>query len=187
MATLLDIGLLQAFDIIFPFILVFALVYALLQKTKVIGETIAVNAIIAGATAFLVLLSENALEIIKFIIPWFAVAVIFFVLLLLIFYVFGAKEADIFSAMKADKAIIWVILGVAIVIIMAGFGHVLGQSIGPYLDEQGNVTTIDDVKAGVATGSFQQNITATLFHPKVLGLFILFGVMIFAVALLTGE
>ena len=38
MATVLDIGLLEYFSIIFPAILIFLLVFALLQKIKILGD-----------------------------------------------------------------------------------------------------------------------------------------------------
>ena len=185
MATILDVGLLKSFDVIFPFLLVWALVFALLQKTKVIGQSMGINAIIATAVAFSVLLSQTVVDIVNFIIPWFTVALIFFVLLILIFQTFGAKEDDVFKALKADKAISWVIVGVGLVIMIAAFGNVLGQKFTEASFQSG--TTVNATAAGgVGTANFQQNITATLFHPKVLGLMVLFAIAIFAVALLSG-
>lgn len=186
MVIFLDVSLLKPFDIIFPAVLVFALVFALLQKTKAITESNWINAVVAAVVSFLLLLSESAVQIIKFIIPWFVVLIIFIVLLLLIFQIFGATEKNFINALTKDSAIRWTILGVAIVIIFAAFGSVLGQSVGPYLSEQGGNATVAG-GTSVATGSFSQNITATLFHPKVLGLMILFGIMIFAIILLTGS
>ncbi len=189
MATILDLGLLQSFDIIFPVILIFALVFAILQKTKVVGDSLGINSIIAVAVAFMALLSDNVIQIVKFIVPWFTIAIIFFLLIILVFQVFGAKESDIFNYVKGDKSIGWVIIGVGIVIIFAAFANVLGQQLTEAsLQSAGSGnTTIATTSEGVATGNFQQNIYSTLFHPKVLGLLILFGIAVFAVALLTGP
>ena len=187
MATFLDTSLLQSFDIIFPFLLVFAITFAILAKTGALGkDVLAINAIVAASTAFLVILSDPLVQMIKFMVPWFVIAFIFFMLLLLIFQIFGATEKDIFKYIQTDKGVGWVIVGVGIIILFAAIGNVLGQSIGPYLDEGSNATAVQG-SSGVATGNFQTNITATLFHPKVIGLIILFVVMIFAVALLTGS
>ncbi len=185
MATVLDVGLLRSFGIIFPALFVFALVYSLLHKTKALGESIVLNAIIAVVAAFMVILSDNLVKMINFMIPWFVVAIIFFVLVLLIFQAIGVKDTAISEAVK-DKSLMWVIIGVCIVIIVAAFGNVFGQSLveaGVQSRGEVNVTVGAD---GAATSNFQQNIYATLFHPKVLGLIILFGVAIFAIALLTG-
>ena len=184
MATVLDVGLLQSFDVIFPALLVFALVFALLQKTKVLGGSVGVNSIIAIVMAFMVLLSQAAIDIIKFMMPWFTIAIIFIVLLILLFQTFGATEKDIFAIVKGEKAITWGILGVALVIMIAAFASVLGQQF----TEQGFSSSGTTVNAtgGVATSDFQKNITATLFNPKVLAMVILFMIAIFAVLLLTG-
>ncbi len=185
MATILDVSLLQTFDIVYPVLLVLVVMFALLQKTKAIGDNVGINAAVAVAVAFMVVLSRTAIEIINFMIPWFVVTFLFFMLLLLIFQIFGATEKDIASYMKTDKGVGWVIIGIAIVIAMAGFGKVLGQTAGPYL-EGGNASVYDS-GSGVATGSFETNVMATLFHPKVIGIMILFTIVIFAVALLTGP
>ena len=185
MATVLDVGLLRSFDVIFPFLLVWALVFAILQKTKMLGDRLGLNVMVAVVVAFLVLLSDDAINIIKFIIPWFTIAIIFFILLLLIFQLFGAQDKDIFAALKGDRAITWVIIGVAIVIIFAAFGNVFGQKLTEAAFQQGTVN-VTEGGTGVATPSFQSNIYATLFHPKVLGMLILFAIAIFAVALLSG-
>ncbi|HLD72017.1 MAG TPA: hypothetical protein VJA23_00380 [Candidatus Nanoarchaeia archaeon] len=183
MATLFDVGLIQTFDVVFPVLLVFALVFALLQKTKAIGESVGVNAIIAVAAAFMVLMSDTLVQMINFMVPWFVVAIIFFVLLILIFQIFGTKEADLTKAVK-DKAVYWSIIGIAIVILLAAFGNVLGQSFTEQaFQEEGNLTASD---GSVASSSFEGSLNATLFHPKVLGLIIIFAIAIFAVAFLSG-
>lgn len=194
MATILDLGLLQSFDVIFPVILIFALVFAILQKTKIVGDSLGINSIIAIAVAFMALLSDNVIQVVKFIIPWFTIAIIFFLLIMLVFQVLGAKESDIFNYVKGDKAIGWVVIGIGIIIIFAAFANVLGQQLTEAsvqtsgTQSYGNVNgTITTTSENVATGNFQQNIYSTLFHPKVLGLLVLFGIAIFAVALLTGP
>ena len=180
MATVLDLGLLQAFDFIFPVILVFSLVFALLQKTKAIGDSVGINAMIAVAASFMILLSQSVIDIINFMIPWFTIAIIFFVLVIVLFQTFGLKDADIASAVK-DKAVYWTLIGVVLIIAFAGIATVLGPQVSPdaQLDEDGNVIEPAD-------GGFQQDVTKILFHPKVLGLIILFGIMVFAVFLLTS-
>ncbi len=184
MATILDVSLLQSFDIVFIPLLVFAIVFAILQKTKALTNGIGINSLVAAVIAFLILLSETATQLISFMIPWFTVVLVFIILLLLTFQVFGAKEADILSAVKADKTIIWAIIGVALVIVIAGFGTVLGQTVGPYLGEGSNATTVSGA-SGVSTPDFQTNVMATLFHPKILGLMVIFIIIIMAVLLLT--
>lgn len=184
MATFLDIGLIQYFDVIFTVLLVFALVFATLKKTKILGESNSIAAIVSVAVSFLVLLSNTVMEMVKFMTPWFAIAIIFFILVILVFQVFGAGEKDIYSAVK-DPVLRWTIIGVAIVILVAGFGHVLGQSLTEAAFQSGE-TVNATAEGGSATVSFEQNVNAIIFNPKVLGLMILFAVAIFAIAFLSG-
>ena len=184
MATVLDLSLLKSFDIIFPVLLVFAIVFAILQKTKALGESLQINAIVAVAIAFMVLLSDTLVKVLNFMIPWFTVIIIFFILVLLIFQVFGASETDIRGAL-GDKTLQWTLIGVGIVLLVASLGTVLGQSFtDAAFDESGNVTITDD--GGVAQKDFMGSARATLFHPKVLGMVIIFLIAIFAVAFLSG-
>ncbi len=183
MATVLDVGILQSVDVIFPFIFSWAVVFALLHKTEVIGKNIAINSVISAVVGFTVLLSQTVIDIINFMIPWFTVALIFFVLLLLVFQTMGLKDADLGNVVK-DKAVYWTLIGVGIIIIMAAFGNVLGQTVL----EAGEGTEVSPAVSedtGVATSDFQTNIINTLRHPKVLGIIVIFGIAIFAVALLS--
>ncbi len=184
MATFLDVGILQSFDVVFAFIFVFAVMFALLQKIKIIGDSLAVNAIISVAIAFMVILSRTLVEIINTMIPWFVVAIIFFLLLVLIFMVLGTEEKDIGSVVKNNPAIFWAILSVAVTIAIGSAATVLGQSL---LVEGSGEVVAQPGELSVAGTSFGQNILATLIHPKVLGILVLFGVAFFAVLLICGK
>jgi len=190
MATFLDVGILQYFDVVFAFIFVFAIMFALLQKTKIIGDSVGVNAMIAITSAFIMAMSRTVIQMITFMIPWFVIAIIFFVLLLLIFQVFGAKELDFASAVK-DRVLRNALIGVAIVILLASFGVVFGQGFTEQAFDDSEAATTGSTADGdsdsSATSSFQGNIRAILANSKVLGMVVLFGIAIFAVALLTGK
>lgn len=183
MATLIDIGLVQYFNVIFPFLFIVAVVYALLHKTKVIGDSVAINAVVSVVAAFAVILSDNAVKLINFIIPWFAVVVVFLVLLLLVFHTMGLKEEKLPEVIK-DKTVYWALIGVAIVIIIAGLANVFGQSALEAQESIGKTTVI--TSDGTSTPVFEQNIYAILFHPKILGMMVLFAIAIFAVVLLSA-
>jgi len=179
MASPLDLGILNLFDFIFPVLLVWAFLFALLQKTEIIGKSMGINATIASAASLTVLLSRPVIDLINFIIPWFAIAIIFFVLMVLLFMIMGAKDITAYKQTNVQ----WVLIAVGILIVVAGFGKVLGQTL---LEEGAQAGTVVEGAEGVATGGFQQNVYATLFHPKVLGLLIVFAIVVFTVALLSG-
>src|SRR3989344_6243987 len=179
MASPLDLGILNLFDFIFPVLLVWAFLFALLQKTEIIGKSMGINATIASAASLTVLLSRPFIDLINFIITWSAIAIIFFVLMVLLFMIMGAKDITAYKQTNVQ----WVLIAVGILIVVAGFGKVLGQTL---LEEGAQAGTVVEGAEGVATGGFQQNVYATLFHPKVLGLLIVFAIVVFTVALLNG-
>ena len=190
MVTVIDFGLIQPFSFLFPFIFVWAVVFATLQKTRLFGSAIAIDSIVAFAISFMILLSKTLIDLLNFMIPWFTVAIIFFMLLMLMFMVFGASEKDIFGYIKTDKGVGWALIGVALIIVIAAFGNVLGQELTQQsFDETApqNVESAGTGQSGTTTQNFEGNVTAIFSHPKVLGMLILFAVAIFSVGLLSGS
>ena len=181
MATVLDIGILHYFDFIFPMLIVFAIVFAILQKTKIIDNP-AMNSIIAVAAAFTLLLSRKAIEVINFMIPWFAIAIIFLILMVLLFRTMGAKE-EMFSNIVKDKLVYWSIIGIAIVIFAVALGNVLGQDALEASQSQGHLI---NATSGSSSAAYQQNVWSIISNPKILGMVIVFAIAVFAIALLTG-
>ncbi len=181
MVSILDTGLLQSFDFIFPVLLVWAFMFALLQKTKVIGEAMGINALIASAAALMVLLSRTVIDMINFMIPWFAIAIIFFIMMILLFMIMGAKDITAYK----QSNIQWILIAVGILIIFSAFGKVMGQSLLEQAAQGGEAQGEDGV-AAPGDGSFQQNIFTTIFDPKVLGLLVIFAIVVFTVALMSG-
>ena len=167
------------FEPIFAVLFVFALMFAILQKTKALTEAVGINGLVSVVIAFMVLMSQTLVKIINFMIPWFTVVIIFFVLLLLVFQVFGAKDADFASAIK-DKGLMWTIIGIGLVILLAAIGSVIPEDIGPNL--AGGDTVATD-----GSGGFSANLTNVLFNPKVIGIIVIFLVAIFAVVFLSGT
>jgi len=186
MATVLDIGLLQSFDFIFPVIFIWTLVFAILQKYEPISKNVGINATIAAAVAFMSLLSTIIIDLINFMMPWFTVAILFFVLLLLLFRMFGAKESDIFKALH-DRAVVWVLIGVMLAILFAGIGTVLGQQYTEAAFVGDDAITVEGAAGTSATPDFQENLRSIFSNSKVLGMVILFTIVVFSIALLSGR
>jgi hypothetical protein len=187
MATFLETGLLNYFSIIFPALLVFVLVYALLQKIKILGENKTINILVAIALGFIVLLSESILSIINFAAPWFVIFFIFMVLLLVVFKLMGASDENIANVIRSDKVVQWVILAISIIIVISAFANVYGQRLLPLTLKETNITTEEGEVVTTATPSFATNVAAVLFHPKVLGMVFLLLVAVFTIALITKE
>ena len=117
-------------------------------------------------------------------IPWVAVAIIFFTLIILVFMVFGGTEGDIREYMKDSTTVGWIIIGVFIIILLAGVGKVAGQTFTDLaFDERSAVNATSGSGAG---DSFEGNIAAIVFNPKIIGFAVIFTIAIFAVLLLSG-
>ena len=177
MVTFLDIGLFQYFNVIFSILLIFAIVFATLHKTKILGENATINAVVAVSIALISLLSPTVIDLINFIAPWFVLILIFIVLLVLLYQMLGATEKDILGALRTEKTIQWAVFGIAMIILLAGFGHVWGEKLAQQTLE--NEMTEE--------GAFEQNLYSILFNPKILGLIFVFLIAIFAIAFLAGE
>ncbi len=98
---------------IFPFVLIWTIVFALLGKTKLLGENKQVDSIVAFFIAFIFVVALKPKEIVNNLILFLTVAlIVMFVILLLWGFVSGSKEVSIGS-----KGLKWVI-GIVIVIVV---------------------------------------------------------------------
>jgi len=157
--ALLTTGLLDYFLPIFSFLLVFVISYALLMKTKILGEDDKLNLLAALAVSILFLFTPEATQIIKIATPWF---VIFLLLLTLIFATFlflGIKQETMTDVLK-DPVVRMAILVIIIGIFLFAFVQIFGSPIqalygGPTSEEgaSGLLVTIGKI----------------LFHPRLLG------------------
>lgn len=102
---------------IFGFVLVFVLVYAIIAKTKILGESKAINAIISFILGIIFLSFSSVRQYVTTITPWFTVLIVllFFFFLMIAFII---KE-DITKFTK-PLTIVFIIL-LAIVIIAVAF------------------------------------------------------------------
>lgn len=182
MSAVLQISVLKYFSLIFPALLVFVIVFALLEKTKVLGENKAVHAIIAIAIGFIVIVFEDVIDIINYMAPWFVLLFVFFVLLLVLYKMLGASDESIAGFFTKSKGIQILLVGIGLVILIAAIGHVYGQRMLPLTAGGGvNVTAIGEPT------TFKENILVTLFNPKILGVIFILVVAVAAIVLLTKE
>ncbi len=84
-------------DVVLPFILVFTVIFAVLQKSKILGShngkpKANYNSMVALVIAFFVLVMVNTVEIITWLTRYVAVLMIAFFFLALVFAFLGVKE-----------------------------------------------------------------------------------------------
>ena len=130
MATILqDLGFLEFFLPAFTFLFIFVLVYAVLDKFKLMGENKWLKLIASFSIALLFLFSGDTLKFVEVITPWFVVLVILALFILSLFMFMGAKESDIEKATK-DPVLYWTILVIIIILLIIAVGEVF-TSVGP--------------------------------------------------------
>ena len=186
----LDIGFLSYFSPIFIFILVFLLAYAMLQFTKFLGDNKVVHSLIAIFIALIFLFSTSASTVVLFIAPWFTVLFIFIVFLLMAYKLFGATDAQIKYVISSQSSVQYTVLALGVIILLFGLGSGFGQELLSYTSEttSGESTTTSEAGTGsTATSSFQQNLVATLFNPKILGMILLMAIGAFTIRGMTGT
>ncbi|MCX6748071.1 MAG: hypothetical protein NT076_00545 [Candidatus Pacearchaeota archaeon] len=118
-------------DIILPFLLVFVLIYALLEKLKILGEDKRqINAIIAFVIGLIFVSFSKSVGITVDLIG--VVAVIAVVLLLfMMLYGFASGEKE-FSIHKNVKYVLWILISIAIVIallVITGYWSIIYNAV----------------------------------------------------------
>ncbi len=186
----MDVALLSNFSLVFTFLLVFAIIFALLEFLKIFGENKPIHAIIALSAGLLTLFSKSVVQVVNNVVPWFMVLLIIAVFGIVGYRLFAGPDVNMGEMLKESVALrTWIIVVVAVVFIIA-LSMVFGQNIGPYLRGQKNATTgevIDGEITDTATGSFAENLTATLFHPKVVGMVFILLIALFSILFLAGK
>jgi len=191
----INLELLVYFSPILLLILVFALLYGVLQFTKILGSNKALHAIIAFLAAlFVTVFSEGAREMVTFIIPWFTMLSILIVFSIMLYKIFGATDADIRGVIKGRPEVYWTLFIIIVIIVLGALSQAFGQSQLPITsgetgDEPGDQETgiIDMGNPGTSdttSGSFNQNLGATFYHPKIIGTLFLLIIGAIAVAFL---
>ncbi len=175
MATPLDLGLLKQFDVLFPFLFVLVIVFAVLYRTQSFKEKPGLAAIIAFLLAIMTVVSPVApiaTKSINLMAPGFIILFIFIIFLMLVYQTFGVEEKTILKIVtdsEHSNTIVMILLVIS-VLIAAG-------AVGKYYHETklttGNSTTAPPVE--------ESEMLQTLLHPKVLGTVLFLLIALFTV------
>ncbi|HIH31929.1 TPA: hypothetical protein HA235_04430 [Candidatus Woesearchaeota archaeon] len=190
MATFLDISILGHFTSVFTFLLVFVIIYGMLEVFNVFGEgRRGLHAIIALAMGFIVIFTKSIVTVIQTFTPWFTVLILLIFFILFAVRMFGAGSGDIKAEIMKDGVIVTWIIVFTVIILLFSLGSGFGQKS---LEEGASTTPSTSVNAtapagSTATGSFNQNLYNTLYHPKVLGLVLIMLIAIIAMLFLTAR
>lgn len=103
-------------NLILPFLLIFAVVFAILEKSKILGEDKRqVNAIVSLVIALLTITFASAVNIINNLIPFLAVAVVI-ILVFMVLLAFVASGKEGLQLHTGIKVTLGIIIAVAVII-----------------------------------------------------------------------
>ncbi|GEM_PF-1057581 len=170
MATLLDAtGLGDILSLIFVFLFVFAVIYAVLKKAPFFGDNAGLNSIIAFIfAAFSVMIPESTIVIGTFL-PWFFMFFLLVVLLFMFFMFLGVKNEDMMEAAKNDT-----VMTIILLVVITLFLISLTQAYGPFLMVNGG------------TG-FWATTKRLIFSRKFLGIIFMFVIASFTIGFLGNK
>jgi hypothetical protein len=147
----LDTGLLTYFTPLFVFLLIFAVFYAMFQWSKLFGDNKVLHSIIAIVIGlFGSLLSPTARTMIEYIIPWFTFLMIFGVMIIIIFKMFGVSDSSLTFAVKSS-GVMWTIIIIAVVIALGALSNAFGQSSLTYTNPDANSATNENTNRVTGT------------------------------------
>lgn len=139
MATLLDAGLLNFLLPVISFLLIYAVIFGILQKSKFLSESTNINTWVAFAVSVLFALAPGAMEFVSVIAPWFVVLVIIAFSFLLIFFFLGVKVETIEEITRKEASVRWTIIIISIIIVIIGLTSVFGPIFGTPVQEGGGI------------------------------------------------
>ncbi len=161
MAVALDLSGLGTFMPVFAFMLVFVVVYALLSKTKLLGEHKFVHIFVSFCIGIIFIISANAIEYVKVTTPFFVAFMISLLFIMLIVGLFKGKFEDFFKG----NGFGWFLVVVLIVIFVFSALFIFAPLINQYM-------------AGPKK---------FLLQPQILGVIILVALTVFASWLLSKK
>ena len=181
MATILDIGVLQKFELIFPFLFVLVLIWGILSYSKFLGDNKFLHGIIALALGLIALFSEPTREIINGMAPWFVLFFIFILFILISIKIFGVTDSEIAGGIKGRCAwVIWTLVGIFLFIFI--FSIIDIRVWNEETQDSESVVSGGDVDSGSKSAFF-----ATMRHPNMLGLILLLIIATFTIQKLSVQ
>ncbi len=192
----ISIALLEYFAPVFLLIFVFTIIYALFQWAKILGDNKILHAIIAFIAAlFVAIYSKGASAMVRFMIPWFTMLAIFMVLAIMLYKIFGATDDDIRSVIRNRSDIQWTLFIIIVIIILGALSQSYGQSQLAITNDNvtgqtGNVGVINAGNpgtSGTGSGSFNNNLGATFYNPRVLGMLFILIISALSIGMLTST
>jgi hypothetical protein len=191
MATPLDMSLLQHFSGLFLFIMIFAITYAVLGLTKVLGgENKSINAVVAFCFALFMTLASKPSQIVQGMVPWVGLVIIVIMFLIMAMrFMFGDEGDEVLQKVlgSSKQSAGWWIFLTIIGILLVSLGTTIGPDVTPgsNTSNTSSSVSVDNSPGSTQTGNWQANVLNTIYHPKVLGAVMILLIMLAAIKLLS--
>ncbi len=193
MATLFE-GASTILSLFMPFfmvVFVWVITYAILEKTKILGDKKGWNSIISLVMGLSVLAVPDVSRLIAIILPWFFFLFLFFILIALGYSLISGKQdtsalEDISKTLGGPTGVTWVFLVIGGIILALAAGNLYGDQFLQYTSP-GDNTTISSTTYNTASDSYKENLYATLFHPAIIGMMAFLIVATLAIILLSSP
>ena len=180
MASLLDaVGLMEQlgfYTVVFPFLLVFGIVYGILAQTKVFGDSKSVNGIVAAVIG---LITISVMRLTIFITAFLQITVAFLLIIFLIMLIFifmGVKAETLAGAMIHP-------VGYSTMIILFFIFFFIAMSVA--FPELSKVAAGEEVEEGEEAAFGIATASKIIGNPTVLGLIVMFIIFTAAAAFIT--
>lgn len=131
-----------AYRVLFPFLFIFAITYAVLIKTKVFGENKNIAGVLSLSVAAIFILYSQAVDFLNLLIPFVTLFLIFLLLVILVVTSIGMKTDAISNALSRGGGVI--ILIFLIIITLAALSLVMntGEEVPPEEDAMGGIVEV---------------------------------------------
>jgi len=170
----MNVEILKYFKPVLSFVFVFVIIFAILEKTKVLGkDKSGLNGLIGFIVAFVVILTPGLIKLIEYMLAPFVV-LLFFILFMVIIFLFMGVSAEDIGKFFNTSAMFSTLLVISVIILIFAFTNVYGGVI------QGLTSNSGAAGLGSTVGKI-------LFNPKVLGAAFLLLIASQAMRLLTGS
>ena len=162
MATLLDTSLLGYLLPVFTFLFIMMVVFAVMDKFKLVGDNKGIHWAVAFCISFIFLFSSDAVKFVTLLTPWFILLVVFGMFLVSFFIFIGVKEDSIAFAVK-DPKVVWGVIGISMLVFFIALGNVFGDVFS------GQATPGEGGPGAIQGGTPVSEGLKAIVHPRVLG------------------
>ncbi len=176
MANVLDIGLLKDFSYLFGWLLIFVVVYGILQVIDMFKNR-GIHALIAITITVIVATTTGTMNVVSDMMPWFVVIGFFVVFLLVLSNFMGIPTTEVISKFGGSGAVWWIFVPLML-------GLVISLVSGGQFS-RGDTTRIDP-DTGEVIKVPGKTVINVITDPKVLGLILILSISSITITLMAG-